>query len=104
MHRDFVVQAKCTIFWFNRGLRVHFDLYVPYFITSWYQKQSPLSVSRFVTPSPGAYNPQTADKETRRTEPQYSFGIKPESKKGQQCPGKASKGGQKLPSQGDTQY
>ena len=50
-------------------------------------------MSRFVTPSPGAYNPQTADKETRRTEPQYSFGIKPESKKGQQCPGKDSKGG-----------
>ena len=33
-------------------------------------------IFRFVTPSPGAYNPQSADKETRRSEPMFSFGIK----------------------------
>ena len=27
MHTDFVVQAKCTIFWLNTGFRVYFDLY-----------------------------------------------------------------------------
>ena len=28
MHCDFSVRVKCTIFGLNRGLRVHFDLYV----------------------------------------------------------------------------
>ena len=44
---------------------------------------------RFVTPSPGAYNPQSADKETRKSEPMFSFGIKPETKKGPHCPGES---------------
>ena len=44
-------------------------------------------LSRFVTPSPGAYNPQSADKETRKSEPMFSFGIKPDTKKGPHCPG-----------------
>ena len=29
MYPDFIVQAKSTIFWLNRGVRVYFDLYVP---------------------------------------------------------------------------
>ena len=38
MGTDFVFQAKCTIFWLNRSLRVHLDLYAPdlYKITTKY--------------------------------------------------------------------
>ena len=32
MDTGFVLQVKCTIFWFNIGLRVYLDLYVPDFI------------------------------------------------------------------------
>ena len=31
MPTDFVVHAKCTICWLNKGLRVYFDLYLPDF-------------------------------------------------------------------------
>ena len=42
---------------------------------------------KFVTPSPGAYNPQTASKETKTTAPVYSFGVKPQTKPSAHCPG-----------------
>ena len=42
---------------------------------------------KFVTPSPGAYNPQSASKETTTTAPVYSFGVKPPTKPSPHCPG-----------------
>ena len=33
-------------------------------------------LKKFSTPSPGAYNPQQAEKETRKSAAMYSFGIK----------------------------
>ena len=43
-------------------------------------------LKKFSTPSPNSYNPNTADKGTKKTEPSYSFGMK--SEKGQRvaCP------------------
>ena len=35
-------------------------------------------LKKFSTPSPSSYNPNTADKGTRKTEPSYSFGMKTE--------------------------
>ena len=43
---------------------------------------------KFVTPSPGAYNPQNADKEIRSSAPVYSFGIKSDVKKAGHSPGR----------------
>ena len=34
MHTDFVVHAKCTIFWLNIGVRVYFAIY-PCFLSTW---------------------------------------------------------------------
>ena len=42
---------------------------------------------KFITPSPGAYNPQNADKETRTSAAVYSFGIKSDVKKVGHSPG-----------------
>ena len=39
MDSDLVFQVKCTIFWINRDLRVHLDLYAPNF---------PRSTSKFL--------------------------------------------------------
>ena len=35
-------------------------------------------LKKFSTPSPSSYNPNTADKGTRKTEPSFSFGMKTE--------------------------
>ena len=44
-------------------------------------------LKKFSTPSPSSYNPNTADKGTRRTEPSYSFGMKTEKGPGTgMCP------------------
>jgi hypothetical protein len=36
----------------------------------------PKDPKQFVTPSPGAYNPESADKDVKKMAPKYSFGIK----------------------------
>ena len=36
----------------------------------------PKDPKQFVTPSPGAYNPDGADKDVKEAAPKYSFGIK----------------------------
>ena len=41
----------------------------------------------FVTPAPGAYNPENADRDVKLSAPKYSFGIKPKGEKAAQGPG-----------------
>ena len=36
----------------------------------------PKDPKQFVTPAPGAYNPDGADKDVKEAAPKYSFGIK----------------------------
>jgi len=44
-------------------------------------------LKKFSTPSPNSYNPNTADKGTKKTEPSYSFGVKSEKGQGRvACP------------------
>ena len=45
----------------------------------------------FVTPAPGTYNPENADKDVKLAAPKYSFGIKPKGEKPAQGPGTISK-------------
>lgn len=42
----------------------------------------------FVTPAPGAYNPENADRDVKLSAPKYSFGIKPKGEKPGHGPGK----------------
>lgn len=46
----------------------------------------PKEPKSFVTPSPGAYNPDSADKDVKASAPKYSFGIKPKTNKGKEVP------------------
>jgi hypothetical protein len=41
----------------------------------------------FVTPAPGTYNPENADRDVKAAAPKYSFGIKPKGEKPGQGPG-----------------
>jgi hypothetical protein len=41
----------------------------------------------FVTPAPGAYNPENADRDVKLSAPKYSFGIKPKADKPTHGPG-----------------
>ena len=41
----------------------------------------------FVTPAPGAYNPENADRDVKLSAPKYSFGIKPKGEKPGHGPG-----------------
>jgi Sperm-tail PG-rich repeat len=41
----------------------------------------------YVTPAPGAYNPENADRDVKLSAPKYSFGIKPKGDKPVQGPG-----------------
>ena len=41
----------------------------------------------FVTPAPGTYNPENADRDVKAAAPKYSFGIKPKAEKPGQGPG-----------------
>ena len=47
----------------------------------------PKDPKQFVTPAPGAYNPEAADREVKQTAPKYSFGIKGKDEKPQSVPG-----------------
>lgn len=40
----------------------------------------------FVTPAPGSYNPETADRDVRRTAPKYSFGTRGKDDKTRDVP------------------
>ncbi len=42
----------------------------------------------FVTPAPGAYNPESADRDVKPMAPRYSFGIKGKDEKPISIPGK----------------
>ena len=42
----------------------------------------------FVTPAPGAYNPELAEKDVKQAAPKYSFGIKAKESKSVPGPGK----------------
>ena len=42
----------------------------------------------FVTPAPGAYNPELAEKDVKQAAPKYSFGIKSKDSKSVPGPGK----------------
>lgn len=44
----------------------------------------------FVTPSPGAYNPDQADKGVKQAAPMYSFGVKAKDSKAPAGPGETS--------------
>ena len=44
----------------------------------------------FVTPAPGAYNPENAVDDVKRTAPKYSFGIKGKDEKPAEVPGMTS--------------
>ena len=46
----------------------------------------PKEPKSFVTPSPGAYNPDAADKDVKISAPKYSFGIKTKSGKPKEVP------------------
>jgi hypothetical protein len=50
----------------------------------------PKEPKKFVTPSPGAYNPENADKEVKASSAKYSFGIKSDVKNVSDSPGKNS--------------
>ena len=41
----------------------------------------------FVTPAPGAYNPELAEKDVKQAAPKYSFGIKAKESKSVAGPG-----------------
>ncbi len=41
----------------------------------------------FITPAPGAYNPENADRDVKLSAPKYSFGIKPKGEKPSHGPG-----------------
>ena len=47
----------------------------------------PKEPKKFVTPSPGAYNPENADKEVKASSAKFSFGIKSEIKNVSDSPG-----------------
>ena len=51
----------------------------------------PKDPKQFVTPAPGAYNPESADREVKLTAPKYSFGIKGKDEKPQSVPGECVK-------------
>ena len=42
----------------------------------------------FVTPAPGAYNPELAEKDVKQAAPKYSFGIKAKDSKSVPGPGR----------------
>ena len=46
----------------------------------------PKEPKSFVTPSPGAYNPDAADKDVKISAPKYSFGIKTKAGKAKEVP------------------
>ena len=46
----------------------------------------PKEPKSFVTPSPGAYNPDAADKDVKISAPKYSFGIKTKDGKPREVP------------------
>ncbi len=50
----------------------------------------PKDLKQFVTPAPGAYNPEAADKDIRQMAPKYSFGIKGKEEKPPSLPGKGA--------------
>ena len=45
----------------------------------------------FVTPAPGAYNPENAVDDVKKTAPKYSFGIKGKDDKPAEVPGELRK-------------
>ena len=45
----------------------------------------------FVTPAPGAYNPESADRDVKPMAPRYSFGIKGKDEKPISIPGEKKK-------------
>jgi hypothetical protein len=47
----------------------------------------PKEPKKFVTPSPGAYNPENADKEVKTSSAKFSFGIKTDVKNVSDSPG-----------------
>ncbi len=47
----------------------------------------PKDPKTFVTPSPGAYNPEAADRDVKPTAPRFSFGIKGKDEKPISIPG-----------------
>ena len=47
----------------------------------------PKEPKKFVTPAPGAYNPENAEKEVKSSSAKYSFGIKAEAHKIPDVPG-----------------
>ena len=47
----------------------------------------PKDPKSFVTPSPGAYNPDLADKDVKESAPKFSFGMKPKDEKPKAGPG-----------------
>ena len=47
----------------------------------------PKDPKSFVTPAPGAYNPENAVDDVKRTAPKYSFGIKGKDEKPAEVPG-----------------
>ena len=46
----------------------------------------PKDPKQFVTPAPGAYNPDGADKDVKESAPKYSFGIKTKDGKPREVP------------------
>ena len=48
----------------------------------------PKDPKSFVTPAPGAYNPELAEKDVKLAAPKYSFGIKAKDSKSVPGPGK----------------
>ena len=48
----------------------------------------PKDPKSFVTPAPGAYNPELAEKDVKLAAPKYSFGIKSKDSKSIPGPGK----------------
>ena len=51
----------------------------------------PKDPKSFVTPAPGAYNPELAEKDVKLAAPKYSFGIKSKDSKSIPGPGKRIK-------------
>ena len=47
----------------------------------------PKDPKNYVTPAPGAYNPDLADKDVKESAPKYSFGTKPKDEKPKAGPG-----------------
>lgn len=50
----------------------------------------PKDPKQFVTPAPGAYNPEGADKDVKAMAPKYSFGIKGKDERPKQVRGIAN--------------